>query len=73
MKPKEYAVYVSYTDNRDRPMFMRCGPADTLKQAYKLIEGEKRSFNDTFGGLIDPPHMRDRKYHIFHALWTEVE
>lgn len=66
--PKPYLVTVTLPDG----FFARVGACNSINEAKKLIENDKRDCQETFGGLFEAAKLENRKYQVFMASWSEV-
>jgi hypothetical protein len=75
-QPRKYHVFVTVAPTKkngmSKPFTGRVGSADTIEEARKLIDEDRRAMNNTYGGLIDAPGSRGREYQVFEAAWTEI-
>lgn len=60
-------------ENAGKYIASRLGGFHTLKEAKAGIESAKKSYGDTFGGLIDPTSTKGMIFKIYEATYTEIE
>lgn len=70
--PAEFALYAVF-QHKGEPHVTRVAMTMDLREVPKLIEEDRKSMGETFGGLIAPTSTNGRSYRLFRASWIELD